>query len=84
MGSGVVSSVEFEACPESESSVASISGWKDTPEVLLLVAEDRSATSLMLRLGKLRCARSRSRQVDKSTGMTNDCEARAEGRTGKG
>jgi hypothetical protein len=33
VGSGVVSSVEFEACPESESSVASISGWKDTPEV---------------------------------------------------
>jgi hypothetical protein len=84
VGSGVVSSVEFEASPESESSVASKSGRKDTPEVSLSVAEDGSATSLIVPLGKQRCARSRSRQVDKSTGMTNDREAHAEGGTGKG
>jgi hypothetical protein len=35
-------------------------------------------------LGKQRYARSRSRQVDKSTEMKNDREAHAEGGTGKG
>lgn len=51
-GSGVVSPVEFEASPESESSVASKSGSKDTPDVSLSIAEDGSATSLILPLEK--------------------------------
>lgn len=64
VGSGVFSPVEFKASPESESSVASKSGRKDTPEVSLSIAEDASATSLMSPLGKQKCAQRRSRQVE--------------------
>lgn len=63
MGSGVVSSVEFEASPESESSVASKSGSKDTPDVSLSIAEDGSATSLILPLEKQKCVQRRSGQL---------------------
>ena len=44
----VAGTVRLEASPKSESSVVSKSGRKDTLEVSLLVAEDRSAPSLML------------------------------------
>ena len=84
VGSGVVSLVEFKASLELDLSVVLKLSRKDTPEVSLSVAEDGSVTSLMLPLGKQRCARSRSRKVDKLTGMTNDCNVYAEGGTGKG